>query len=96
MDALRQLLLKALEMCDKGECDGITPEEVEQLSQIIHRPQSMGREDAAKYLGLNLNEFHELRRQGIIQEPRKRRGFRELEYFKCDLDRAKERINNGR
>ena len=84
------MLVRALEMIDNGECDGITPEEVEMLSEIIHRPQSMGREDAAKYLGLSLNRFHELRDCGVIPDPRKRRGFKEKEYFKCDLDKAKE------
>ena len=45
----------------------------------------MGREEAAKFLGVSLNKFHELRDAGLIPEPRKRKGFKEKEYYLSDL-----------
>ena len=92
MDVLKALLQKAIEMVDNGECDHITPEELAVLSEIIHRPQTMGREDAARFLGISLNKFHELRDCGIIPEPRKVKGQKEKLYYMCDLKKAKERI----
>lgn len=85
MNALKKLLEKAIEMIDDGEFDDITCEDLEQISIIIHNPQTMGREEAAKYLGISLNKFHELRDQGLIPEPRKRKGFKEKEYYLSDL-----------
>ncbi len=81
-------------MIDEGECGHITTEEFAIISDIIHAPRSCGREDAAKYLGVSLNRFHELRDQGIIPEPRPRKGFKEKEYFMCDLKKAKEQLDN--
>ena len=92
MDALKALLLKAVEMIDEGECGHITAEEFAIISEIIHAPKSCGREDAAKYLGVSLNRFHELRDDGVILPARKRRGFKELEYFMVDLKKAKEKL----
>ena len=60
MEHLRKLLIKAIEMIDSGECEHITPEELEMLSNIVNKPTTMGREDAAKYLGVSLNRLHEL------------------------------------
>ena len=88
MEYLRRLLLKVLEMIDDGECDGITAEELTMLTEIIHRPVSVGREDAAKYLGLSLNRFHELRDQGVIPEPRKVKGQKEKLYYTSDLKKV--------
>ncbi len=88
MDVLRKLLVIAIEMIDNGECTDFSEEEIEQISVLIHRPKIYGREDAAKYLGICLNKFHEYRKQGIISEPKKVVGMKELHYYKSDLDNA--------
>lgn len=75
-------------MVDDGDCDGITNEELEKISIIIHPPKWVGREDAAKYLGVSLNRFYELRDQGIIKMPRKVRGQKEKLYNTSDLCNA--------
>ena len=85
MELLKKLLQKALEMEANGEFDEIPLEEIEKLSILIHVPETMGREEAAKYLGISLNKFHELRDQHIIPEPRKRKGFKEKAYYTSDL-----------
>lgn len=85
MELLRKILLKAIEMNDNGEFDDIPEEEVKLIAEIIHEPKTVGREEAAKFLGVSLNHFHCLRDQGLIPNPRKRKGFKEKEYYISDL-----------
>lgn len=72
-------------MIDNGEFEDLTNEELEQISILIHRPEVLGREEAAKFLGISLNRFHELRNLGVIPPPRKRKGFKEMAYYMSDL-----------
>ncbi len=86
---LKKLLLELAEMIDAGDCDNLTPEDLKNISEIIHPPRTMGREAAALYLGLSLNKFHEYRDLGLIKDPKPRKGFKEKEYHAYDLDNAK-------
>jgi len=98
MKVLRKLLEKAIQMIDDGECDNVSVEDLELISILINHPTTMGREAAAEFLGVNLNEFHKLRRDGIICEPRKVVGFKELHYYTSDLRKSKQAmslINNN-
>jgi len=88
MKRLRNLVVEILKMIDNGEFEDVTNEELELISIIIHRPITMGREDAAKFMGVSLCRFHELKDMGIIAEPRKRKGFKEKEYYLSDLQKA--------
>jgi hypothetical protein len=88
MKLLRRLALEVIRMVDEGEFEDLTSTELELISTIIHRPLTMGREDAAKYLGVSLNRFHELKDMGIIAEPRKIKGFKEKAYYVSDLNKA--------
>ena len=92
MDVLKKLLLKALEMVEAGDCDHISPDDVEKLSILIHPVETVGREHAAKFLGVSLNRFHELRDEGIIKPPRVVAGLKEKQYYMSDLKKAKERL----
>lgn len=92
INSLEILLVEALRLCRDGKCNNITPEELLMLSEMINKPETVGREDAAKYLGVSLNKFHRLRESGIIQEPRKRKGFKEKEYYLLDLHKSLETI----
>lgn len=88
MKRLRNLVVEILKMIDDGEFEDVTNEELELISIIIHRPITMGREDAAKFMGVSLCRFHELKDLGIVAEPRKRKGFKEKEYYLSDLQKA--------
>ena len=92
MNSLESILLEALDLCRKGECNYITPEELDILNNMIHKPETVSREDAAKYLGISLSKFHKLKDIGIILEPKKRRGFKEKEYYLSDLHKSLEII----
>ena len=89
---LKLLLIKALAMIEEGEFDDLTTEQLEDISIIIHKPMTMGREDAAKFLGLSLNRFHELRDKGIIPLPRSVKGQKEKLYYTSDLCKSLEII----
>lgn len=88
MSLLRKLVLEVLTMIDNDEFEDLSDRELELISTIIHRPLTMGREDAAKYMGVSLNKFHELKDYGIIAEPRKVKGFKEKAYYVSDLKKA--------
>ena len=92
MDVLEILLTEALNLCKEGRCKHITSEELSALANIIHKPEAIGREDAAKYLGISLSKFHKLKEIGIILEPKKRKGFKEKEYYLSDLHKSLEII----
>lgn len=92
VSTLKLLLIKALAMIEEGEFDDITTEQLEEISIIIHRPITVGREDAAKFLGLSLNRFHELRDEGVIQLPRCVKGQKEKLYYMSDLRKSLEII----
>ena len=88
MKRLRTLIAIVLQMIDEDEFEDLNDADIELISTIIHRPLTMGREDAAKYMGVSLCRFHELKDLGIITEPRKRKGFKEKEYYLSDLQKS--------
>ena len=94
MDALRVLLAKAISMIDDGKCPTLSQEELETISNILNPPVAMGRETAAKFLGVSLNEFHKLIHEGIISPPRKVAEFKELHYYASDLKKSLEKLKN--
>jgi len=49
---------------------------------------------SCKYLGISRATFDRYVKEGIIPEGRKQQGFKELFYYKKDLDDAKNKINN--
>ena len=88
MSNLNKLITSLLKMLESNECEDLSDEELEKISILIHRPATMGREDAAKFMGVSLCRFHELKDLGIIPDPRKRKGFKEKEYYTSDLQKA--------
>lgn len=95
-NVLKGLVNKIQEMVDNDECEHLREEDINIISTLISGPKTMGREDAAKYLGVNLNEFHKLRNNGIIELPRKVIGFKELHYYTSDLKKSKNIIDLNR
>ena len=81
-------------MIDNGECPKLSQYELEAISNILNPPVTMGRETAAKFLGVSLNRFHELIHEGIVSPPRKVVGFKELHYYASDLKKSLEKLKN--
>ena len=57
--ALKSILISINKMVDDGDCDNITINELQKIHATICQPKSMGREEAAKFLGVSLNMFHD-------------------------------------
>ena len=61
-------------------------EAIEVLRACIHEP--MSREQVCDYLNVNNDKFYKLISTGKIPQGRKRRGFKELYWYRDELDDA--------
>ena len=86
--SLTKLVTKFLrETADKietGNCELSDSEAMDIMSILSH--QAMSKEDACIYLNLSRSRFDDLVREGKIPKGRKRRGFKELVFYKDELD----------
>ena len=85
---LRSILNKAEAMIENGDCDSCPDDRIATLMDMII-PETMGRESAAKYLGISLNRFHDLVNSGKLTA-KKTAGFKEKSYRLEDLKKVKE------
>lgn len=60
------------------------------MSIIAHQPIS--REEACNYVNMNSNKFADNITLGNLPKGRKRRGFKELTWYKDELDKAIEKL----
>ena len=90
MQALNKLIVKYLrEVADKietGNCELSETEAIDIMSVLSH--QVMSKEDACIYLNLSRSRFDDLVREGRLPKGRKRRGFKELCFWKDELDKC--------
>ena len=91
MQALKKIVVRYLrEAADKiesGNCELSETEAMDILKAISHEPLS--KEQACSYMNLSRSRFDELIREKKLPKGRKRRGFKELVWFKDELDRYK-------
>ena len=89
MQALKKLIINLLrETADKieaGTCVLSENEAMDILSVLSH--QAMSKEDACIYLNLSRSRFDELIREGVLPKGRKKRGYKELTWYKDEIDR---------
>lgn len=78
-----KLLREVADKLDSGSCELSETEAVEIMNAISH--QAVSKEDACSYLHISRSKFDELVRQGKLPKGRKRRGFKELCWFKDEL-----------
>ena len=88
MSNLKKLIVKLLrETADKIDADNteLTEEEsMEIMSVLAH--QAMSKEDACIYMNMSRSKFDNLISEGKLPKGRKRRGFKELVFYKDELD----------
>ena len=88
MGGLRKIIIKMLrETADKiesGNCELSESEAMDIMSVLGH--QVMSKEDACIYMNLSRSRFDDLVREGRLPKGRKRRGFKELVFYKDELD----------
>ena len=88
MEALRKRVVRYLrEAADKielGTCEMSEDEAMDILSVISH--EVLSKEQACSYLNLRRSQFDNLVREGKLPRGRKRRGHKELNWYKDELD----------
>lgn len=100
ISALRSALVNIIKMIDDGDCD-ISDEEVLQLTTVVkgftHRdkPISKCKYKACEYLHVSRATFDNYVAQGKIPQGVHEQGFKELFWYKKDLDKYKEHYVKG-
>lgn len=85
------MLREAADKIDAGTCELSESEAMDIMSVLSH--QAMSKEDACIYLNLSRSRFDDLVREGKIPKGRKRRGFKELVFYKDELDSCIRRLS---
>jgi len=79
-------LRKTADKIEAGNCELSDSEAMDIMGIISH--QAMSKADACAYLNISRSRFDDLVKEGKLPKGKKRRGFKELVYYKEDLDLA--------
>ena len=82
-----KLMREVADRIDSDTCEMTDDEAMELMSVLSH--QAMSKEDACLYLRLSRSQFGALIREGEIPKGRKRKGHKELDWYKDELDAFK-------
>ena len=86
------MLRETADKIESGNCEISESEAMDIMSVLGH--QVMSKEDACIHLNLSRSRFDDLVREKRIPKGRKRRGFKELIWFKDELDCCLRKVNN--
>jgi predicted DNA-binding transcriptional regulator AlpA len=85
---LKKQIVKALKetanKIEAGNCELSESEAMDIMSVLSH--QVMSKEDACIYMNMSRSKFDDLVRERKLPKGRKRRGFKELVFYKDELD----------
>lgn len=88
MQALKKLLAKLLretaDKIDSGNCELSETEAMDIMRVVAH--ESMSKEQACRYLNISSSRFGDLIREKKLPKGRKVTGFKELRWYKDELD----------
>lgn len=97
VSALRSALLNIVKTIDEGDCD-ISDEEVLQLTTVVkdftHRDKPISKYRACEYLNVSRATFDNYVAQGKLPKGVHEQGFKELFWYKKDLDKFKNNCKN--
>lgn len=80
-------MLRAIaDKIDAGNCELSEDQVMDIASAISHHV--MSKDDACSYLNMSRSRFDSLVRAGRLPKGKKRKGFKELVYYKDELDRS--------
>lgn len=92
---IRELLVKIINDIDTGNSN-INEEEcsllIEHLSEFTNKNEKLSKYQACKYLNISRATFDNYVKDGKLPKGRKQQGFKELFFYKKDLDKYKENI----
>ena len=78
-----KILREAADKIDAGTCE-LDEDQVMDIASVIGH-QVLSKDEACSYLNLSRSRFDDLVREGKIPKGRKRRGFKELIFYKDEL-----------
>lgn len=88
MQALKKFLAKLLretaDKIDSGNCELSETEAMDIMRVVAH--ESMSKEQACRYLNISSSRFGDLIREKKLPKGRKVTGFKELRWYKDELD----------
>ena len=87
---LGELIKLLIQMVDRGDCDKITPETIEQLKDVIHPINKLISDAARKHLGISRTRFYQLKANKL---GKKVKGFKELVFDLGDLEKFKKQLS---
>ena len=79
-------------MVDRGDCDKITPEQIEQIKDVIHPINKLSADGARKHLGISRTKFYQLKANKL---GKKVKGFKELVFDLGDLEKFKSQLKDA-
>jgi hypothetical protein len=88
--AVSKILREVADKIDSDNCELSEEQAMDIISAISH--EVLSKDEACGYLNLSRSRFDDLVREGIIPRGRKRRGFKELIFYKDELDIALTKI----
>lgn len=83
---IARLLREAADKIDAGNCELSEDEALHIMEALSHT--ALSKEQACRYLNMSRSKFDSLIRQGKLPKGKKRTGFKELVFYKDELDRS--------
>lgn len=90
--AVVKLLRETADKIDSNNCELSEEQATDIMSVLSH--EIMSKDSACSFLNISRSRFDDLIREGKIPKGRKRRGFKELYFYKDELNAAMTKIKN--
>ena len=89
---LSELINLLIAMVDRGDCDNISPDVIEQIKDVIHPTNKLSADGARKHLGISRTRFYQLKANKL---GKKVNGFKELVFDLGDLEKFKRQLKDA-
>ena len=89
LNIIKNQLLKIISDIDAGNCNLSLDEEIEVINfinKLSNKECRMSKYEAYSYLNISRAKFDNLVKEGKLPQGKKQQGFKELSWFKKDLD----------
>lgn len=88
LNLIRNILSQIIDNIDSGSSN-ISESEQQQVLDILNQMnrQELSKTESAEYIGVCRATFDNYIQKGLIPKGHKRQGFKELSWFKSDLDK---------
>lgn len=83
---IAKILREIANKLDNDTCELSEQEAMDIINVLTH--ESLSKDSACTYMGLSRSRFDDLVRDGIIPKGRKRKGFKELVWYKDELTKV--------